>query len=112
MSIPTLNRLLVLEAPQRLPDGAGGFTEVWQAIGTVWAQVALRTGRETARQDTAIAAGSFRITLRATPFDAPDRPRPQHRFRDGQRVFRINAVAETDAFGHYLTCFATEEWAA
>lgn len=109
MSIPTLNRLLILEAPKRLPDGAGGYTEVWQSLGSVWAQVTLRTGRETEVQDTAISSASFRVTLRATPFEAPDRPRPNHRFRDGARVYRINAVAETDDFGRYLTCFATEE---
>jgi head-tail adaptor len=37
------------------------------------------------------------------------RPRPDQRFREGARLFRILAVAEADAQGLYLTCFAREE---
>ena len=33
MSIPLLNRRLVLEAPVVAPDGAGGQIESWVAMG-------------------------------------------------------------------------------
>jgi head-tail adaptor len=39
-----LSRRLVLEAPDRVPDGAGGFSETWVALGHVWAEIA-RAGR-------------------------------------------------------------------
>ena len=69
------------------------------------------TGRwqlQTADQRLASAMG-YRITVRAAPVGAPSRPRPDQRFREGARVFRILAVAERDAVGRYLTCFAEEE---
>ena len=33
MSAPRLNRKLVLEAPTRVADGAGGYTVTWAALG-------------------------------------------------------------------------------
>ncbi|WP_298836389.1 phage head closure protein [uncultured Roseobacter sp.] len=111
MTTPRLNRRLELEEPQRVPDGAGGFVTQWQVLGTLWAQVTARTGRETAQSGAPISAMSYRIVVRGTPFGAPDRPRPEQRFRDGERLFVIQAVAEEDADGRYITCFATEETA-
>ncbi|MEM6887159.1 MAG: head-tail adaptor protein [Pseudomonadota bacterium] len=109
MSVPNLNRLLVLETPQRTEDGAGGYVENWQQLGALWAQVSFRSGRETAQQETAISSGSFRITVRGAPFGAVERPRPDQRFVDGLRIYHIKAVAEADDHGRYLTCYATEE---
>lgn len=110
MSKITLSRRLVLEEPQRTPDGAGGYTEVWVALGVLWADVRAGTGRE---RDAAglftVSSVPFRITVRGAPLGAPSRPRPDQRFRDGARVFRIMAVTERDSRGQYLECFAREE---
>jgi len=54
----------------------------------------------------------YRITVRAAPVGAPSRPKPEQRFRDGERVFRIQAVTEDEEAGTYLVCFAREEVAA
>jgi len=35
MSAPVLSRRLVLEAPVRVPDGAGGVIESWASLGTL-----------------------------------------------------------------------------
>ena len=40
-----LDRLLVLEDPQRVPDASGGFSESWATLGEVWGEVSARTGR-------------------------------------------------------------------
>lgn len=104
-----LNRLLVLEAPQRISDGAGGFDETWAAQGMHWASVRARTGRETSDGTAQVSNTAYRIIVRAAPHGAPSRPRPEQRFRDGARVFRIEAVAETDSAARYLTCYAEEE---
>ena len=37
---PNLSRALVLETPVSAPDGAGGFSVTWQAVGTLNYQVA------------------------------------------------------------------------
>ncbi len=109
MTVPRLNRQLVLEAPVRQSDGSGGYAIVWQALGSVWAQITARTGRETAQVGAPISAMSYRIVVRSAPYGAAERPKPEQRFREGTRLFLIQAVAEEDADGRYLTCFATEE---
>jgi len=104
-----LNRKLVLEVPQRLPDGAGGFSQSWVQMGTLWAAVKARTGRETLDGAASLSTTGYRITVRAAPFGAPSRPAPEHRFREGTRIFRILSVTEQDCDGRFLTCFADEE---
>lgn len=109
MKVPVLNRQLVLEAPERVPDGAGGFIEVWSELGVLWAQMKPGTGVERAGEFVTLASVPWKITVRAAPEGSPRRPRPEQRFREGTRVFRILAVAEADAGAHYLICFAREE---
>lgn len=109
MSRPHLNRALTLEEAVDLPDGAGGFTRSWQALGVLWAELRPGSGRERAGDGAALSLSAYRITLRAAPVGHPTRPRPDQRFRDGTRLFRILAVAEADTRGRYLLCTAQEE---
>ncbi|MGD9917890.1 MAG: head-tail adaptor protein [Paenirhodobacter sp.] len=109
MSTPRLNRKLVLEAPERVSDGAGGFTIVWTALGEIWAQITPGTGVERAGEFVTLASVPLKIVVRGAPVGSPRRPKPEQRFREGERIFRILAVAEADSEGHYLTCFAREE---
>ena len=51
----------------------------------------------------------FRVFLRAAPQGSPQRPRPDQRLTEGDRVFTILAVSEADAAGAYLVCHAREE---
>lgn len=109
MSLPHLSRRLVLEAPQRVPDGAGGFADNWITLGEVWAEVRARTGRERAESGVPVSAVAYRIVVRGAPHGTPARPKPEQRFRDGERLFVIQAVADRDPEGRYLICFADEE---
>ncbi|MBM1556902.1 head-tail adaptor protein [Sulfitobacter mediterraneus] len=109
MSMPVLSHALILEGPERISDGAGGYAEGWIALGTLWAQITARTGRETAQGGAPVSRVSHRIVVRGAPYGSPERPKPQQRLRDGDRVFVIQAVAEWDGAGRYLTCFADEE---
>ncbi len=102
---PNLSRKLLLEGPVRVADGAGGFSESWTPLGTIWAEVLPRTGRDTGD----LARMGHKITVRSAPQGAPSRPQPTQRFRDGDRIFRIDAVTEADAETRYLLCFTTEE---
>ncbi|MDT8326185.1 MAG: head-tail adaptor protein [Roseovarius sp.] len=104
-----LNRGLVLEGPDRQPDGAGGFVEVWGPLGTLWAEVVARTGREVAGATVSLSRATYRITVRSAPQGSPARPKPGQRFRDGSRLFLIQSVTERDAAGRFLTCWAEEE---
>lgn len=106
MKRPQLTRKLSVEAPVRLPDGGGGYVETWAVLGEVWGEVVPRgAGRET---DTASRL-QLKITVRAAPQGAASRPVPGMRFRDGVRLFEIEAVTESDPSGRFLVCFANEE---
>ena len=109
MRAPRLNRKLVLEEAQRAADGAGGFAVIWVTLGAVWASVDPGSGRERAGEFATLSSVPYRITVRGAPQGAPSRPKPDQRFRDGARIFRITAVTEADELGQYLTCFAQEE---
>ncbi|AVO38508.1 phage head closure protein [Pukyongiella litopenaei] len=112
MKAPRLNRQLVLEAPMSQPDGAGGFSRDWVALGTLWAELTARTGRERSAGGGTVSEVGYRITVRAAPVGSLARPLPDQRFRLGARLFTIRAVADAGAAGRYLTCFADEEVAA
>lgn len=104
-----LNRVLTLEQPVATPDGAGGFSTVWQAVGTLWAEISPGSGRDAGGEEITLASVPYRITLRGAPVGSPRRPVPGQRLTEAGRVFQVLAVTERDAAGRYLTCFAREE---
>jgi head-tail adaptor len=103
-----LTRPLILESASRAGDGAGGYSEVWQALGTVWADLRPGTGREGDAMGAAVAVQPVRIVVRGLPQGHAMRPRAGMRFRDGERLFRLLAVTEADGSGRYLICAAEE----
>lgn len=109
MKAPRLSRRLVLEAPERLSDGAGGYVNGWAPRGVLWAEVVPRTGGETAQTGAPISRMRYRINVRGAPVGSTARPAAQQRFREGDRIFTIEAVTERDPEGRYLTCFAQED---
>ncbi|MEJ1992965.1 MAG: phage head closure protein [Maritimibacter sp.] len=109
MTAPHLNRKLLLEAPQQIADGAGGYTTSWIALGTLWAEIRPRSGREREAESFPQATVPYHVIVRAAPDGAPSRPKPEQRFRLGSRIFQIRAVGEYGSDGRYLTCFAKEE---
>ena len=106
---PVLNRRLVLEEETRAPDGAGGWSRAWTALGVLWGAVRARSGREIEVGARQFSRVSHRIMVRAAPAGSPARPRADQRLRLGARLFRIRAVTEADERGRYLTCWADEE---
>lgn len=107
--LPRLTRALEHEVLSRSADGMGGFTESWSARGLIWADVAPGTGRVKGGEFHATAATPYRIRIRSLPVGNPARPKPGHRLRDGDRLFRVLAVSEDDSRGHYLSISAVEE---
>lgn len=96
----------------RISDGAGGFTRDWQPLGVLWAQVKPGSGKEAAAFAATVSRVPLKIVVRAAPYGTPSRPVAGQRFREGDRLYHINAVAEKDAHARYLTCFAEEEVAS
>ena len=109
MKPPRLNRRLALEAPVRAPDGAGGQAASWQALGTLWGAIDMRSGRESGGPGGPLAQVTARITVRAAPVGSGRRPAPGQRLREGARVFPILAVREADPDCRWLICDVREE---
>ena len=110
MSRIVLNRELVLEAATRLSDGAGGYTQSWTPLGTLWGEVRPRTGRLTAAGDAgAVSVAGFQVIVRAAPVGQSNRPVPGQRFRMGSRAFLIEAVTEAEPDIRHLLCQCREE---
>jgi len=103
-----LSRKLVLETRETQPDGAGGHVVAWAPLGTIWADVSARTGREDFVGGQPRHRTTYRIVVRGAPAGAPSRPRPDQRLREGDRIFDIRSVAEADRFGRYLIIHAEE----
>ncbi len=106
---PKLGRRLVLEEVTRQPDNAGGFAENWVVLGNLWADIKAGTGRERTLNAAVIPLLPYRIVVRAAPVGSSSRPKPGQRFREGDRVYRIEAVADRYRDGLYLECFTKEE---
>jgi len=98
-----LDRRLVLEEPVDTPDGAGGFTRLYQTAATLWAQVVPAAARGEVAADSLGATVTHRIVIRSGPSVTT-----RHRLRDGARSFRIVSVREQDASGRFLTIHAEE----
>lgn len=109
MRAPHLNRALVLEGVERLSDGAGGYTETWTVLGTLWAAFTPGSGSDVPGEEQILASVPYRIIVRGAAFGSASRPKAGQRFREGARLFSILAVTETDPSGKFLTCFAREE---
>jgi SPP1 family predicted phage head-tail adaptor len=103
-----LRRRLVLEEREAVADGSGGFVATWRPLGTLWAEMEPRPGREDFIGGRPVARMKYRILLRARPVGAPSRPRSDQRLRHGERVFNILGVTEHDAVGRYLEITAEE----
>lgn len=104
-----LNRLLTLERSVSISDGAGGFSTVWEAVGSLWAEITPGIGRAAGGEEVTLASVPYRITLRGAAVGTPRRPVPGQRLTEAGRVFQVLAVTERDPSGLYLTCFAREE---
>jgi len=112
MKTPELNRKLVLEEPVRVADGAGGYEITWSALGTLWADIRPGTGREREVHSLPRSQVPFVVTMRAAPTGAESRPKAGQRFREGTRIYNINAVTEAVGSRRYLKVRVTEEVAA
>jgi head-tail adaptor len=109
MSGRRMNRALVLERQDRVSDGAGGLSPTWIALGTLWAEVRGTAGGMQGMQGVETSKVQLKIVVRSAPVGNTMRPEPDQRFREGTRLYRINAVVEDDPSGRFVTCFASEE---
>ena len=104
MSTPgKLRHRLVLEAPAETDDGAGGVVRGYENLATVWAAIEPLAFSEQVAAEALGARVTHRITIR-TGYDVTLR----HRFKLGERIFRIAAIRDPDESGRFREISAEE----
>ena len=104
-----VQRKYLLERRGGVPDGMGGRTTGWTAIGSHWGRLIAGPGRLQAGDGGPRAKGAYRVVIRAVPFGAPSRPIAGDRLSEVGRVFHVRAVIDTDEAGQHLACYVDEE---
>ena len=92
-----------MEAAQRVSDGAGGFTESWAEVATVWAALRPSGGGEAV--DSGRLAGRLTHEVRLRYREGVT---PAMRVRSGTRVFHILAAIDEDERRRWLRCLCEE----
>lgn len=99
----TLRHRLTHETPVATPDGLGGTTLTYQAVGDLWG--AIRSDAAPAEiADRPGAVLTHRVTLRA-----PAAVTPGDRLRLGARVLLVETVSDPEGRGRRLACRCREE---
>lgn len=102
-----LNRKLTLQNQLQLPDGAGGFVEDWQNLGTIWANIEAQSGNTETGIDGDRTRVRYQIIVRAAPMGSSRRPAAGQRLTEGTRNYFIDAVSEGEN-PLYLVIWARE----
>jgi SPP1 family predicted phage head-tail adaptor len=89
--IGALRRRLTLEQLTRAPDGAGGVTDDWLTIATLWAAIHPRHGAENFDGGRTEGRITHDIWIRPLALIKSD-----HRLRLNTRLFNIRAVLRPD----------------
>lgn len=92
-----LRERVTIEAPERLPDGAGGAGVRWTPLATVWADVASFKGSEPTVAERDEARTPYRVVIR---FRADVKPEMRLAWR-GKRL-DINGAFDPDGERRWL----------
>lgn len=68
-----LDERVAIQARSRTPDGAGGYSEAWSTVATVWARVRPLSGRERLLGEQLEAPRNYRVTIRRRAVTADHR---------------------------------------
>ena len=105
---PALTRLFTLETPEDAADGGGGRARSWRSVGAHWAALRAVSAAEAVAHGAQTRRVTHRAVIRWASEGSASRPGPAQRFREGDRVFDIVAVAEADDGRRFLDCWLVE----
>ena len=88
-------RRLILAAPIRTPDGAGGFEVEWEERGALWVDMRMRSGSFRQTEFGRTPRATFRMETHHVPVGEPMRPVPGDRLLDGERIFEVDAIDDS-----------------
>ena len=99
-----LRHPLTLQQAVRTPDGAGGFSESWATVATVFGKVEPLGTESSARADQMLEAVTHRVTIRKRGDVAAGM-----RFDWNGRVLEIVTAHDPDETGRFLECRTRED---
>lgn len=101
--IGELRRRVVLEEMSRTGDGAGGATQTWTAVATLFASVKSVGGSEGLAFDRMTGRTTHEIIIRYRTDVVP-----AMRFRLDARIFEIVSALDLDGRRRHLRCLVEE----
>lgn len=103
LAIRLMRHRVDLQAPVRTPDGAGGATETWSTIASVWASIRSTGASEAVIADARRGRISHDIWIRHRADVTPGM-----RLAQGLRVFEILGVIDVGERHRRLRCLCQE----
>lgn len=97
MRIGDLRDRVTIQNFIRTPDEYGGYTETWQDIATVWANIKPLRGREFFQAQQIQSEVTHKITIRYT-----DIVKPTSRIKYNNRIFEIKSIIDVDNRHRFL----------
>jgi len=104
VAIGELRRRLTIEAAVDVPDGAGGVSRTWNAVGDVFAKVVPRRRRETVDDGRQVGLVTHLVTIRRR-----EDVNGEVRFVEGETLYRVLAVEDADPLRRFQDCWCEEE---
>lgn len=106
---PRPDREMALERAARSPDGAGGHARLWQEVARLFVDLRPASGGGGVEDARPLSRLALRGLIRGLPHEAPGRPRPGDRLREGGRLLSVEGVTEADRAGRFLLLYLSEE---
>lgn len=103
MEAGTLNKRVVIQAPTRVADGMGNFTETWGEIATVWMALWPLSATETVNSMQTGMTISHRGRMRYRSV-----MRPFWRLKFGEKFYNIVSIINPNMKNEYLDILAKE----
>ena len=98
-----LRHRMTLKELSRISDEGDGFTESWEELAELWADVRPASGFERIEADRLSGTVSHEIALRYRAGVSP-----AMRFRKGTRLFQILAVIDVGERKRWIKCLCEE----
>ena len=102
--INSLNQRAIIEAPVRVPDGAGGGTESWSTLAIVWAGLVPLTAADKFGPDALESRVKHKLTIRRLASIGAGM-----RAAIGSRLFAIRGVLDEGPRASLMTLLVEEQ---
>ena len=102
-SIGKMRYQVKLQSPTSTTDAGGGRSQAWTTLGTIWANIVPKSGKERFKHDQIQDTTTHDVTIRYRPdIDA------KYRILYGSRTFSIKSILNVDERDRFYLLSCTE----